>query len=246
MTEQNIHLLWDSEVENLITDHVLNYVEKIENVGAQYPDASLLEITAAVKQHLLDNGLDSNAPIVVTIDEPLPAFLSDEESDETSFDEPIEPLELVEEGDTDVENYEKAIIDSDWDEALEDDAEWELHRAERVSEERSQFEADWDEAIADDLVWETNASILAEAAHQVQLETEKAQKIAEDEQAEFEADWDEALEDDLVWESNHAEEVARKEAYDKYEDAINAKASVPLSNTRKAILSHLHALHDED
>lgn len=264
MTEQNIHLLWDEELDALALKSVLAVLDNMEDYQAhQGGQVGFSETLNIFRNHLLTNGLDSIVSndiqhTEVENQEELPLFVDE--------DEKVDDFEGL-----DVKRYDISDLDPnqsifdplaggmELDESDDDDDDDEADEAESLAEEiRLAEEEAWAENAArdaDELLWaeeeawaekaERDAEELlwaeeeawAEKAEREVAEAEAAARLAEEIlQAEEEA-WIEygQREDERI-------RLAEAEALAAYEAELADRANRP---SPRSILAHAKSLEEE-
>lgn len=256
MTEQNIHLLWDEEIDALVLKSVLAVLDNMEAYQAhQGGQADLSETLELFRNHLLMGGLES----IVSNDirhteienqEELPLVVNDEEEYAAEDD-----IIAVEDVTIPVEDLDFDGLELDEDEALEldtDDAEGDEDLVEvdhwAVQQEKEEAEALEAERLAEEEaellareISEAEEEAYREDAERTEVaeraEEEKALRLAEEiAQAEEEA-WIEygVREDERI-------RQAEADALAAYEAELADRANRP---SPRSILAHAKSLEEE-
>ena len=208
MTEQNIHLLWDEEIDALVLESVLAVLDNMEAYQEhQGGQADLSDTLELFRSHLLTNGLES----IVTNDikhtnadnqEELPLFVDE--------DEKVDGFEGLEVKRYDISDLDpnQSIFDPldgvlELDETDEDEEDTETaYEAERLAEEIR---------VAEEEAWRENAERDAEAIRIAEEEAwrENAERLAEEVRLAEEEAWQEKAERDAA-EAEAAERLAEE------------------------------------
>lgn len=240
MTEQNIHLLWDEEIDALVLDSVIAVLDNMESYQQhQGGRVELSETIELFRTHLLTSGLESivNNDIrhnEIEAQEELPLFVEDEtENDgydslsvelpdsEPGVLDPFSYVEFTEEEDDEADNEEERLAEEiriaeeeAWQENAERDAE-----ALRIAEEEA---------------WQENAEREAEA---LRIAEEEAARLAEEIRIAEEEAWIEYAEreDERI-------RLAEEAALAAYEAEIAERANRP---SPRSILAHAKSLESE-
>lgn len=236
MTEQNIHLLWDEEIDALVLESVIAVLDNMEAYQEhQGGRAELSETIELFRTHLLTNGLDSivNNDVrhtEVEAQEELPLFVEDE-AENDGYDSLEVELPDSEPGALDPFSY------VEFDE--EEDSE-----AERLAEEiRVAEEEAWQEnaerdaealRIAEEEAWRENAERDAEA---LRIAEEEAVRLAEEIRIAEEEAW-------IEYEEREEERLrlAEEAALAAYEAEAAERANRP---SPRSILAHAKSLESE-